>query len=89
MTNDSTHDLADFETRAERTPGLVVIVGAVLAFVVSAFTFALGHAGAGITAASIGLLVFGGGLAWLAEERRRVRQVERDRRYRGRYQDRR
>ncbi|WP_155769955.1 LapA family protein [Mycobacterium asiaticum] len=84
MTNDSTHDLAQFETKAERTPGLVVIAGAVMALVVSAATFALGHAGAGIAAASIGMLVFGGGLAWLAEERRRVRQVERDLRYRDR-----
>nr|WP_253849328.1 LapA family protein [Mycobacterium asiaticum] len=68
---------------------MVVIAGAVLAFVVSAVTFALGHVGAGIAAASIGMLVFGGGLAWLAEERRRVRQAERDLRCRGRYQDRR
>ncbi|WP_081287354.1 hypothetical protein [Mycobacterium asiaticum] len=89
MTNEPTYELAEFETKAERTPGLVVIAGAVLAFVVSAVTFALGHAGAGIAAASIGMLVFGGGLAWLAEERRRVRQVERDLRCWGRYQDRR
>ncbi|OBK10398.1 hypothetical protein [Mycobacterium asiaticum] len=72
------HELMEFETRTERAPGLVVIVGAVLAFVVSAVTFALGHAGAGVAVAAGGMLVFGAGLAWLAEERRRVRQAERE-----------
>jgi hypothetical protein len=78
IAHDSTHDLEVFETKAERVPGLVVVAGAVLVFVVSALTFALGHAGAGIAVVSCGMLVFGAGLAWLAEERRRVREVERE-----------
>jgi protein-S-isoprenylcysteine O-methyltransferase Ste14 len=74
----STHDLEVFETKTERAPGLVVVAGAVLVFVVSAVTFALGQAGVGIAVVSCGMLIFGAGLAWLAEERRRVREVERE-----------
>jgi hypothetical protein len=73
----SRHDLAGYERNAERAPGLVVIGGALLAFVVSAAMFALGQVGAGIAAASGGMLVFGAGLAWLSEQRRRVREAER------------
>jgi hypothetical protein len=75
---DSVHDLAVFEEKAERGPGLVVVAGAVLAFVVSVATFALGQVGVGVGAASVGLLVFGAGLSWLGMERRRVRDVERE-----------
>jgi hypothetical protein len=46
--------------------------------VVCVATFALGHAGAGVVAASVALLAFGAGLAWLAMDRRRIRQEERD-----------
>ena len=55
-----------------------MVAGAVLVFVVSAVTFALGQADVGIAVVSCGMLVFGAGLAWLAEERRRVREVERE-----------
>jgi Flp pilus assembly protein TadB len=74
----SMHDLEVFETKTERAPGLVVVAGAILVFVVSAVAFALGQAGVGIAVVSCGMLIFGAGLAWLAEERRRVREVERE-----------
>jgi hypothetical protein len=63
---------------AERGPGLVMVTGAVVAFVVAVATFALGQVGVGITVASAALLVFGAGLSWLGMERRRVRDVERE-----------
>ncbi len=62
----------------ERTPGLVVVGAAVLAFVVCVTNFALGEAGAGVAAAIVALLAFGAGLAWLAMDRRRIRQAERE-----------
>ncbi|OBG61078.1 hypothetical protein [Mycobacterium sp. E735] len=68
----------DSARQAERTPGLVVIVAAALAFVVCVATFALGHAGAGVAAAIVALLAFGAGLDWLGMDRRRTRQAERD-----------
>lgn len=71
-------ELEEFEKKAERTPELVVMAGAVLAFVISVAMFALGQAGGGIAAASAGMLIFGAGLSWLAMERRRVRDAERD-----------
>lgn len=71
-------DLDDFETKVEWVPCLVVVLGTVLAFTVSAVSFTLGRAGVGVAAASAGMLVFSAGLAWLAEERRRVRQAERE-----------
>ncbi|MDP7702005.1 LapA family protein [Mycobacterium sp. TY815] len=74
----SARDLGEFEDAAERTPVLVVIAGAVLAFVVSVAAFALGQAGVGVAVASGGLLIFGAGLCWLSMERRRVRDAERE-----------
>lgn len=71
-------ELAEFEDAAERTPALVVMSGAILAFVVSVGAFAFGQAGIGVCAASGGMLVFGAGLSWLSMERRRVREVERE-----------
>jgi hypothetical protein len=62
---------------AERSPGLVIIGIAVLAFVVCVVNFALGAAGAGVVAASVGLLAFGAGLAWLVMDGRRFRDAER------------
>ena len=50
---------------AERSPGLVIIGFAILAFVVCVINFALGEAGAGVVAASVGLSAFGASLAWL------------------------
>ncbi|MCV7377367.1 hypothetical protein BST11_16575 [Mycobacterium alsense] len=61
------------------SPGLVVVAAAVVAFVVCVANFALGAAGPGVAAAIVGLLAFGGGLAWLAMDRRRVRDAERAR----------
>jgi hypothetical protein len=63
---------------SERTPGLVVVAAGVLALVVCVTNFALGEAHAGVYAAIIGLLAFGAGLAWLAMDRRRIRDAERD-----------
>ncbi|KKC05760.1 hypothetical protein [Mycobacterium nebraskense] len=61
----------------ERTPGLVIVGAAALAFAVCVATFALGDAGAGVAAAIVALLAFGAGLAWLAMDRRRIRETER------------
>ena len=60
------------------SPGLVVVAAAVLAFVVCIANFALGQAGAGVAAAIVGLLAFGAGLSWLAMDRRRIRDAERE-----------
>lgn len=62
----------------ERLPGLVVVVGAALVFVVCVANFAFGQVTVGIATAIGGMLVFGAGLAWLSMERRRVRQAERE-----------
>jgi hypothetical protein len=62
-----------------RTPGLLVVAAAALAFVVCVANFALGEAGAGVAAAIFSMLAFGAGLAWLAMDRRRIREAERDR----------
>ncbi|KZS83652.1 hypothetical protein [Mycobacterium persicum] len=72
-------DSAERVNDAQHAPGLVVVVGAVLAFVVSLANFALGQVGLGLAAAIGGLLSFGAGLAWLAMERRRIREAERQR----------
>ncbi|MHA7653155.1 LapA family protein [Mycobacterium sp. ML4] len=71
-------ELDDFENAAERTPVLVVMAGAILAFVVSLAAFAFGQVGLGVSLASAGMLVFGAGLSWLGMERRRVRAAERE-----------
>jgi hypothetical protein len=63
---------------AERTPGLVVVGAAALAFVLCVANFSLGKAGAGVAAAIVAMLAFGAGLSWLAMDRRRIRQAERD-----------
>jgi uncharacterized membrane protein YhaH (DUF805 family) len=62
---------------SERSPGLVVVAVAAVAFVVCVTNFALGEARAGVVAAIIGLLAFGAGLSWLAMDRRRIRDAER------------
>lgn len=61
-----------------RAPGLVVVGAAVLALVVCVTNFALGEVGAGVVAAIIGLMALGAGLDWLAMDRRRIRQAERE-----------
>ncbi|MCV7004935.1 hypothetical protein BHQ23_22325 [Mycobacterium gordonae] len=71
-------ELGEFEDAAERRPVLMVMAGAVLAFVVSVAAFAFGQAGVGVSVSSGGMLVFGAGLSWLSMERRRVREAERE-----------
>jgi hypothetical protein len=72
-------DCAECPTKdVERLPTLVVVAAAVLAFVVCPFNFAVGQVGGGIACAIAGLLAFGVGLDWLAMERRRVRQEDRE-----------
>ena len=62
----------------ERNRALWVVGAAAMAFVVCVTNFALGHAGAGVSAAIVALLAFGAGLGWLGMDGRRVRQTERD-----------
>jgi uncharacterized membrane protein YhaH (DUF805 family) len=61
----------------ERSAGLIVVAAGAVAFVVCVINFALGQARGGVTAAIVGLLAFGAGLAWLAMDRRRIRDAER------------
>lgn len=65
---------------SDRSPGLIVVAAAVLALVVCVTNFALGEADAGVAAAIVGLLGFGAGLSWVAMDRRRIREAERNRR---------
>ena len=62
----------------ERIPRMVAVGAAVVVFVVGLTNFALGQVELGVAAVSVGLLVFGAGLSWLAMERRRIRQAERE-----------
>ena len=55
-----------------------MVAAAALAFVVCVTNFALGEVSAGIAAAIVALLAFGAGLDWLAMDRRRIRQAERE-----------
>lgn len=73
-TDESTHDA---QGSAGLTPGLIVVAGALLAFVVCVATFALGQPGAGVAAAIVAMLAFGAGLSWLSMDRRRDRDAER------------
>ncbi|OBH48087.1 hypothetical protein [Mycobacterium mantenii] len=66
------------ESAAARTPGILVVAAAALAFAVCVTDFALGEAGAGVDAAIISMLAFGAGLSWLAMDRRRIRDAERE-----------
>ena len=75
------HNPVDHDRTTDRyalTPGLVVVAAAALAFAVCVTNFALGQARAGVAAAIISMLAFGAGLAWLAMDRRRIREAERD-----------
>ncbi|HYB35141.1 MAG TPA: protein UsfY [Mycobacterium sp.] len=60
-----------------RIPGLILVAAGVVAFVICLANFALGQIGVGIAAVVVALLAGGAGLAWLAMERRRVREAER------------
>ena len=63
---------------AARTPGLLVVATAALAFAACVANFALGEAGAGVVFAIISMLAFGAGLSWLAMDGRRIRDAERE-----------
>ncbi|HEX5253715.1 MAG TPA: LapA family protein [Mycobacterium sp.] len=76
--HDRTADRYTHEWTAARTPGLLVVVVAALAFAVCVTNFALGEAGAGVVSAIISMLAFGAGLSWLAMDGRRIRDAERE-----------
>ena len=61
-----------------KTPGLVFLAVAVVAFVICLASFAVRQVGVGVGAAIVALLAAGAALAWLTMEGRRVRQVERE-----------
>jgi Flp pilus assembly protein TadB len=61
-----------------KTPGLILVAVAVVAFVVCLASFAMKQVGVGIGATIVTLLAAGASLAWLAMESRRVRQVQRE-----------
>ena len=74
----TTRRYSDQTAQDVRAPGLLVVGAAVVAFAVCVTNFALGQAKAGVTSAIVALLAFGAGLSWLAMDRRRVRQAERE-----------
>ncbi|MEB4212271.1 LapA family protein [Mycobacterium sp. 94-17] len=76
--NDRTADRHPQEWALAVSPGFLVIAAAALAFVVCVADFALGHGGAGVAAAIVSMLAFGAGLSWLAMDRRRIRDAERE-----------
>jgi hypothetical protein len=61
-----------------KTPGLVLVGLAAVAFVVCLASFAMRQVDVGIGAAIVTLLTAGVALAWLTMEARRVRDVERE-----------
>ncbi|OBJ52685.1 hypothetical protein A9W95_19895 [Mycobacterium sp. 1423905.2] len=63
----------------QRSPGLLVVAGAGLAFVVCVVTFALGQVGVGLATGIGSMLAFSAGLSWLSMDRRRIREAERQR----------
>ena len=62
-----------------RMPGLLLVGAGVAAFVMCLAAFGLGRVGVGIAATVVALLATGAGLAWLAMERRRVRDAQQER----------
>lgn len=65
-------------TNTAKTPGLVLVGLAVVAFVVCLASFAMRQVNVGIGAAIVTLLAAGAALAWLTMEARRVRDVDRE-----------
>ena len=61
-----------------KTPGLVFVVVAAVAFVICLASFAVRQVSVGVGAAIVALLAAGAALAWLTMEGRRVRQVQRE-----------
>jgi hypothetical protein len=76
--HDRTADRYTHGPAVTRTPGLLVVGAAALAFAVCVTNFALGEAGAGVVSAIISMLAFGAGLSWLAMDGRRIRDAERE-----------
>ncbi|BCO35995.1 hypothetical protein [Mycobacterium heckeshornense] len=60
-----------------KLPGLVLVGAGVVAMAICVAALAMGQVGVGIAAVVVGLLASAAGLAWLAAERRRVRDIER------------
>ena len=61
-----------------KTPGMVFVAVAVVAFVICLASFAVRQVSVGVGAAIVALLAAGAALAWLTMEGRRVRQVRRE-----------
>jgi len=61
-----------------KTPGLIFLAVAAVAFVICLVSFAVRQVNVGLGAAIVALLAAGAALAWLTMEGRRVRQVQRD-----------
>ena len=61
-----------------KTPGLIFLAVAAVAFVICLVSFAVRQVNVGLGAAIVALLAAGAALAWLTMEGRRVRQVERE-----------
>jgi hypothetical protein len=61
-----------------KTPGLVFVAVAVVAFVICLASFGIRQVSVGVGAAIVALLAAGAALAWLTMEGRRVRQVQRE-----------
>jgi len=61
-----------------KTPGLVFVAVAAVAFVICLASFAVRQVSVGLGAAIVALLAAGAALAWLTMEGRRVRQVQRE-----------
>jgi hypothetical protein len=57
-------------------PGLIAVGLSSAAVFIALFAFATSHVTAGVWAAVVAAILFGGGLGWLTRERRRVRRVE-------------
>src|ERR1700732_934558 len=75
----TTQPLAGETTKnTAKTPGLVFVAMAALAFVICLASFAARQVSVGVGAAIVALLAAGAALAWLTMEGRRVRQVQRE-----------
>ena len=61
-----------------KTPGLIFLAVAAVAFVICLVSFAVRQVNVGLGAAIVALLAAGAALAWLTMEGRRVRQVQRE-----------
>jgi protein-S-isoprenylcysteine O-methyltransferase Ste14 len=75
----TTQPLAGETTKnTAKTPGLVFVAVAAVAFVICLASFAVRQVSVGVGAAIVALLAAGAALAWLTMEGRRVREVQRE-----------